>query len=122
MIGQLWPRVRGRYGTPRIHAELQAAGIRVGHNRVARLLRLAGVRGKTARRRQPRATRVDATQPVAANTLARQFRVSCPNTGWLAAITYIETGEGFLYLAAILDLASRSGQSVHQSVLLPAPQ
>ena len=106
-IRQVWQRYRGIYGAPRIHAELQAAGLRVGHNRVARLMRVAGLRGKTARRRQPRTTQVDATQPVAPNTLARQFTVARPNTVWLADITYIETQEGFLYLAAILDLASR---------------
>lgn len=106
-IGQVWQQYRGIYGAPRIHAELQAVGIRVGHNRVARLMRLAGLRGKTARRRQPRTTQVDTTQPVAPNTLARQFTVARPNTVWLADITYIETHEGYLYLAAMLDLASR---------------
>jgi transposase InsO family protein len=106
-IQQVWQHYRGTYGAPRIHAELQAAGIRVGHNRVARLMRVAGLRGKTVRRRQPRTTQVDTTQPVAPNTLARQFTVARPNTVWLADITYIETNQGFLYLAAILDLASR---------------
>lgn len=106
-IRQVWQRYRGIYGAPRIHAELQAAGLRVGHNRVARLMRVAGLCGKTARRRQPRTTQVDATQSVAPNTLARQFTVARPNTVWLADITYIETKEGFLYLAALLDLASR---------------
>lgn len=106
-IRHLWQRYRGIYAAPRIHAELQAAGIRVGHNRVARLMRRAGLRGKTARRRQPRTTQVDATQPVAPTILARQFNVVQPNTVWLADITYIETDEGYLYLAAILDLASR---------------
>lgn len=70
-------------------------------------MRVAGYRGKTARRRQPHTTQVDATQPVAPNTLARQFTVARPDTVWLADITYMETHEGFLYLAAILDLASR---------------
>jgi putative transposase len=106
-IRDIWQHVRGIYGAPRIHAELQAAGIRVGHNRVARLMRTAGLRGKSARRRQPRTTQTDASQPVAPNTLGRQFRVARPNTVWLADITYIETDEGFLYLAALLDLASR---------------
>jgi putative transposase len=106
-IRQVWQRYREIYGAPRIHAELQAAGLRVGHNRVARLMRVAGLRGKIARRRQPRTTQRDATQSVAPNTLARQFTVARPNTVWLADITYIETKEGFLYLAALLDLASR---------------
>jgi putative transposase len=106
-IHAIWQRYRGIYGAPRIHAELQAMGIRVGHNRVARLMRTARLRGKSARRRQPRTTQIDTTQPVAPNTLARQFSVAQLNTVWLADITYIETQEGFLYLAAILDLASR---------------
>jgi transposase InsO family protein len=106
-IKQIWQRYRGIYGAPRIHAELQASGIRVGHNRVARLMRRAGLRGKTAHRRLPRTTQVDTTQTVAPNTLARQFKVMRPNSVWLADITYIETTEGYLYLAAILDLASR---------------
>lgn len=106
-IRDIWQRVRGRYGAPRIHAELQAAGIRVGHNRVARLMRAAGLRGKTARRRQPHTTQSNPTHAVAPNRLARQFRVARPNTVWLVDITYIETDEGFLYLAAVLDLASR---------------
>lgn len=107
MIQQIWQQVRGVYGAPRIHAELQAQGIRVGHNRVARLMRVAGLRGKTVRRRRPVTTTSDPTQAVAPNRLARQFSVVRPNRVWLTDITYIETGEGFLYLAAVLDLASR---------------
>jgi putative transposase len=106
-IQAIWQRVRGIYGAPRIHAELQAAGIRVGHNRVARLMRVAGLRGKTVRRRRPVTTQSDPTHVAAPNRLARQFTVMRPNTVWLTDITYIETDEGFLYLAAVLDLASR---------------
>jgi transposase InsO family protein len=106
-IRQVWQQVRGIYGAPRIHAELQAQGIRVGHNRVARLMRAAGLRGKTVRRRRPVTTQSDPTHAVAPNRLARQFTVEQPNTVWLTDITYIETHEGFLYLAAVLDLASR---------------
>jgi putative transposase len=106
-IRDIWQRVRGIYGAPRIHAELQAAGMRVGHNRVARLMRVAGLRGKTVRRQRPMTTQADPTHAVAPNRLARQFIVMHPNTVWLSDITYIETAEGFLYLAAVLDLASR---------------
>jgi putative transposase len=106
-IRDIWQRVRGIYGAPRIHAELQASGIRVGHNRVARLMRVAGLRGKTVRRRRPMTTQADPTHAVAPNRLARQFTALRPNTVWLTDITYIETEEGFLYLAAVLDLASR---------------
>lgn len=106
-IRQVWQRVRGIYGAPRIHAELEAQGLRVGHNRVARLMRAAGLRGKTVRRHRPVTTQADPTHSVAPNQLARQFTVVHPNTVWLTDITYIETDEGFLYLAAVLDLASR---------------
>ena len=106
-IRQVWQRVRGIYGAPRIHAELQAQGLRVGHNRVARLMRAAGLRGKTVRRRRPVTTQSEPTHAIAPNRLARQFSVVHPNTVWLTDITYIETEEGFLYLAAVLDLASR---------------
>lgn len=106
-IRQVWQQVRGIYGAPRIHAELAARGLRVGHNRVARLMRAAGLRGKTVRRRRPVTTQSDPTHAVAPNRLAREFTVVRPNTVWLTDITYIETADGFLYLAAVLDLASR---------------
>lgn len=106
-IRDIWQRVRGIYGAPRIHAELQAAGIRVGHNRVARLMRVAGLRGKTIQRRRPATTPADPTHPIAPNRLARQFSVQRPNRVWLTDITYIETDEGYVYLAAVLDLGSR---------------
>lgn len=106
-IRQVWQQVRGIYGAPRIHAELQARGIRVGHNRVARLMRVAGLRGKIVRRRRPVTTTAEPSHAVAPNRLARQFTAVRPNTVWLTDITYIETAEGFLYLAAVLDLASR---------------
>lgn len=106
-IRQVWQRVRGIYGAPRIHAELQAQGLRVGHNRVARLMRVAGLRGKAAHRRRPLTTQANPMDVVAPNRLARQFTAVHPNTVWLTDITYIETHEGFLYLAAVLDLASR---------------
>ena len=106
-IRQVWQQYRGIYGAPRIHAELRAKGMRVGHNRVARLMRVAGLRGKTVRRRRPVTTQAAPTHVAAPNRLARQFTVVRPNTVWLTDITYIETEDGFLYLAAVLDLASR---------------
>jgi len=98
-----------RYGSPKIHEELQAQGIRCGRKRVARLMRLDGLRSK-----RPRAFRVTTqsahTWPVATNVLARQFDVAVHNEcnrTWAADITYLATGQGWLYLAVILDLASR---------------
>jgi putative transposase len=106
-IGDIWRQYRGIYGAPRIHAELQARGMRVGHNRVARLMRSAGLHGKTARRRRPVTTHSDPSHAIAPNVLARQFATVRPNTVWLTDITYLETAEGYLYLAGVMDLASR---------------
>lgn len=106
-IRQVWQQYRGIYGAPRIHAELQARGMRVGHNRGARLMRSAGLRGKTARRRRPVTSQSDPSHAIAPNRLARQFATTRPNTVWLTDITYIETAEGYLYLAGVMDLASR---------------
>ena len=98
---------RQRYGSPRVHAELGDRGHRVSRKRVARLMRQHGLAGR--RRRRFRAT-TDSRHmfPVAANVLARQFEQSAPNVAWVTDITYIATGEGWLYLAAILDLCSRA--------------
>jgi putative transposase len=106
-IGTIWKLYRGIYGAPRIHAELQEQGIRAGHNRVARLMCQAGIRGKTACKRRPHTTQSDPTHPVVANVLDRQFTARCANEVWLTDITYIDTAEGFLYLAAVMDLYSR---------------
>jgi putative transposase len=75
--------------------------------RVVRLMRSAGLKGKGRARRPPRPTTADPTHPVAANVLNRDFRADRPNQKWLADITYIDTPEGFLYLAALLDVFSR---------------
>ena len=106
-IGTIWKQYRGIYGAPRIHAELQEQGISAGHNRVARLMRQAGIQGKTACKRRPHTTQSDPTHPVAANLLDRQFTAHRSNEVWLTDITYIDTAEGFLYLAAVMDLYSR---------------
>jgi transposase InsO family protein len=97
---------RRRYGSPRIHAVLQAEGQRVGRNRVARLMHRHGIRVQIKRRFR---VTTDSKQafPLAPNLLDRQFTASGPNRVWLADITYIPTGEGWLYLAVVLDLFSR---------------
>ncbi|MBA3868054.1 MAG: IS3 family transposase [Anaerolineae bacterium] len=106
-ICTIWKQYRGIYGAPRIHAELQEQGINVGHNRVARLMRQTGIQGKTTRKRRTHTTQSDPSHPVAANVLDRQFTAKRPNEVWLTDITYIDTAEGFLYLAAVMDLYSR---------------
>ena len=95
-----------RYGSPRIHAELQADGHRVGRKRVARLMREDGIEGQRKRRFRV-TTDSRHSHPIAANQLQRNFTTSAPNKVWVTDITYIWTREGWLYLAAILDLYSR---------------
>jgi transposase InsO family protein len=97
---------RGRYGSPRVHAELLAQGRRVGRKRVARLMRGMGLAARR-RRRFRRTTDSRHAHPVAPNLLRREFRAAAPDRVWLADITYIGTAEGWLYLAAVLDLFSR---------------
>ena len=97
---------RGTYGAPRVRAELAAHGVRVGCKRVARLMRAGGLHG-VSRRRQFVTTRRDETATPARDLVNRQFRVTAPNQLWVADITYIGTGAGFLFLAVVLDAWSR---------------
>ena len=97
---------RSTYGSPRVHATLQAQGQRIGEHRVARLMRTSAIRAKTVKKW--RATTDSAHQyPVVPNTLNRQFAVAHPNQVWAGDITYVWTVEGWLYLAVVLDLYSR---------------
>ena len=96
----------GRYGSPRIHHELRAHGIHVGRHRVARLMRGHGIRS-VCRRRVWRASPAVAPELVAANHLQRVFTATRPNQKWAGDITYIATGEGWLYVAILMDLYSR---------------
>src|SRR5919202_3690109 len=93
-------------GSPRVHAELRAEGVRIGRERVARLMREGGLTA-ARRRRVPRTTDSRHDHPVASNLLDRKFAADRPDAVWLADISYIPTGEGWLYLAAIKDLATR---------------
>lgn len=95
-----------RYGSPRIHADLRAGNQHVGRKRVARLMREEGLEGQRKRRFRV-TTDSRHSLPVAPNHLNRDFSVSGPNKVWVTDITYIWTREGWMYLAAILDLFSR---------------
>ena len=94
------------YGSPRVHEELKAAGRHVGRKRVARLMQEEGLEGQRKRRFRV-TTDSRHSYPVAPNALNRDFTVSAPNKVWVTDITYIWTREGWIYLAAILDLFSR---------------
>ncbi|AUX37507.1 transposase [Sorangium cellulosum] len=97
---------RGRYGSPRIHAELRARGMRVGKKRVERLMRAQRLAARRKRRFR-RTTNSRHNGPIAPNVIERQFDARAPNQVWVTNVTYIPTGEGWLYLAVILDLFSR---------------
>lgn len=98
---------RGVYGSPRIHAALRAQGLRCSRKRVARLMRAQGLCAERSRRRKPRTTDSQHTQPIAPNLLGRNFTAEAPNRKWVADITGIRTRSGWLYLAGILDVYSR---------------
>ena len=99
-------RSRRTYGSPRVHRELLARGVRVGRKRVERLMRENGIQG-CAKRRFKHTTNSKHGGPIARNVLAREFQVSEPNRVWVTDVTAIATGEGWLYLAPMLDLHSR---------------
>jgi len=98
--------VKARYGSPRIHAELVARGVPCCVNTVARLMRQEGIAAKTKRKFRV-TTDSNHDRPVAENVLDRRFEPGAPNQAWTADITYVATGEGWLYLAAVEDLYSR---------------
>ena len=117
---------RGTYGVPRIVEELRAAGTRTSKRRCARLMRALDLRGRKKHARHPRTTDSRHAQPIATNLLAERPAPTGPNQCWLTDITYLKTAEGWLYLAAILDLWSRQivgwacAPTLHTSLVLAA--
>ena len=105
-IEDAYSKNREVYGSPRIHAELKEQGMHCGRKRVARLMRERGINAKP-RRRKMKTTDSQHNNPVAPNLLNRDFTADVPNTTWVADITGIQTREGWLYLAAIVDIFSR---------------
>jgi len=106
-IDQIHARSRQTYGAPRIQRELRKKGRRHGRNRVARLMKEKGLCGRQKGRYRVQTTDGNHDQPIAPNYLAEAPKATAVNQIWAADITYIETREGWLYLAAILDLYSR---------------
>jgi len=105
-IQTIFQASRQTYGSPRVHAELQAQGVPCARKRVARLMRQAVLVAR-GRRRRVRTTNSQHALPVAPNRLAQSFTADAPNRVWVADITYLPTGEGWLYLAVVLDLYAR---------------
>ena len=95
------------YGSPRVHRALVAAGEEVSENTVAKVMRDNGIRAKGKRKFVPRTTDSAHSRPVAPNVLGRRFEADMPDRKWAADITYVPTDEGWLYLAAVIDLCSR---------------
>jgi len=106
-IEQAFEENRRIYGSPRIHAELQAQGIRCSRKRVLRLMQTLSLSARRPKRYVV-TTKSDSSAQFASNVLARDFTASTPNTKWVADVTFIGTKEGWLYLAAVLDLFSRA--------------
>jgi transposase InsO family protein len=99
-------QVKGRYGSPRIHAELLARGLPCALNTVARLMQEAGIVARTHKKFR-HTTDSNHGRPVADNLLSREFLPDQPDRAWVGDITYIPTREGWLYLAIVEDLYSR---------------
>ena len=106
-ISRIFAAKRRVYGAPRVHAELRREGHRHARRRIEQLMRDMGLQASRGRRRKPETTNSRHDLPIAPNRLGRSFVAERPDTVWLADISYIATDEGFLYLAAIKDLATR---------------
>ena len=117
---------RGTYGVPRILEDLRDEGTRTSKRRCARLMRAQGLRGRKKHSRKPRTTDSRHSRPIAPNLVAKRPAPNGPNQCWLTDITYLQTAEGWLYLAAILDKWSRRivgwacGPTLHASLVLAA--
>jgi transposase InsO family protein len=106
-IGRVFAARRRVHGAPRVHAELRREGRRHSRRRVARLMRELGLAAHRGRRRTPRTTDSRHDHAVAPNLLGRRFAADRPDAVWLADISHVPAGDGWLYLAAIEDMATR---------------
>jgi transposase InsO family protein len=105
-IEAIWECSARTYGAPRVHAWLRRQGYRVSRKRVARIMRTYDWVGVSGRRR-PRTTIIDPGARAAEDLVARDFNPAAPDVTWAGDITYIPTGEGWLFLATVIDLFSR---------------
>ena len=126
-IKALHAKTGGAYGWPRIWRELVARGIPVGKQRVQKLMQLHGIRAK-GKRRFKLTTKSNHKLPISLNWLNREFSVAEPDKAWVGDITYIATDEGWLFLAAVIDLFSRqvAGRSLRSdmtsNIVIDAPR
>lgn len=126
-IEQIHRHSRGTYGRPRVHAALRAQGVRTSAKRVGRLMKQRGLCARRSRRYRSTTDSRHAL-PVAPNVLARAFWAQAPNQTWVGDITFIPTGQGWLYLSVLLDLFSRRvvgwsmGETIDRHLCLSALQ
>jgi putative transposase len=106
-IQQVHQKSEQRYGSPRVHRQLIKQGEKVCENTVAKLMKQQQIRSKIKRKFRVQTTDSDHPHPIADNVLDRQFEQKMPDAAWASDITYIPTDQGWLYLAAVIDLCSR---------------
>jgi transposase InsO family protein len=118
-IKRVFHTKRGRYGSPRITHELRRAGRSCNHKRVERLMRQEGLKARGSKRRKVRTTQSDHGHPIAPNLLLNRPAPVKADEVWVADITYVPTSEGWLFVAAVMDLCSRQilGWSVWESLM-----
>lgn len=107
MIRRVFEQHHAIYGAPCITEELRALGHRINQKRVERLMREMGLRAKQKDKFKPRTTVVDGTASISPDRIGQDFSAEHPNQRWVGDITYLETSEGFEYLATVIDLYSR---------------
>lgn len=105
-IYDIWAANKGRYGSPRVTEALWKQGVRVSAKRVARLMAELAIAGRSGRRKL-RTTRRDPAATPAPDLLGRDFSATAPDQRWAGDVTYIPTGEGWLFVASVLDIYSR---------------
>jgi transposase InsO family protein len=117
LIKRIYESKRGRYGSPRIHFELRHDGMKINKKRVARLMRVNGIKAVTKRKFKA-TTDSNHKKAIADNLVNQHFQVNEANKIWVSDITYIRTKEGWLYLVVIIDLYSRMvvGWSISESL------
>lgn len=126
LLEGLFAESRGTYGAPRLHRKLRELGQLCSRKRVSRLMRQAGLQTKLRRRVRVRTTDSNHSLPIAPNLLQRNFHAAAPNLVWVSDITYVGTDEGWLFVAATMDLFSRSivgwsmSTTMHASLVVDA--
>lgn len=106
-ISEVFEQSQKRYGSPRVFHQLRRQGVQTSENRVARLMQAAGLKARPKRAFRPRTTDSNHSHPIAPNRLKAAEPPTAPNQIWVADITYVWTVEGWIYLAAVMDLFSR---------------